>query len=59
MIQELITYALLAVAFGAAILRILHFFGIQGKRRKKYPDCMGCAGNCRKNEILPAKRIYK
>lgn len=57
MIQELITYILLILASGAAILRILRFFGIQGKARKKRPDCIGCAGSCRKNELLPEKRI--
>jgi len=56
MIQEIITYMILALAFGSFLFKIFQFFGMSSKKKQNLSECMGCSGNCRKKEIFPTKR---
>jgi len=56
MIQEIITYLIIVLAFGAFLFKVFQFFGMTGKKEQDFSECMGCSGNCRKKEIFPTKK---
>ncbi len=55
MIQEIITYIILAGTFGLFVRNILRFFRIAGKKTAS-GKCAGCSGTC---EIKEFKQFYQ
>lgn len=46
MIQEVITYIIVATAFGVAIYRTLQSFNLIGRRKSDAAKCSSCSGGC-------------
>ncbi len=44
MIQEIITYLIIASAFGILLYNILQFFNLFGKKKQNLGKCGGCSG---------------
>ncbi len=51
MLQEIITYMILAGTFGILILNILRFFKLAGKKTAISGKCAGCSGGCEIKEL--------
>jgi len=56
MIQDLIAYLIISIAFGALILHILRFFNIMGKKSINTSKCSGCSAGCEMNELHQYKK---
>jgi len=56
MIQDLIAYLIISIAFGALILHILRFFNIIGKKSVNTSKCGGCSTGCEMKEIHQFKK---
>ena len=61
MIQEIITYLIVATAFGMAIYRILKSFSLFGKKTSSQAQCSGCSGGCeiRELHVMNGKKLTK
>jgi hypothetical protein len=53
MLQDYITFLIIAVAFGTFIYRILSFFNLTGKKTVKSGNCAGCTSGCEIKHSLP------
>lgn len=51
MIQEIIAYLIIAIAFGILTLNILRFFNVVGKKHANSSKCGGCSSGCEMKEI--------
>jgi len=51
MLQEIITYIILAATFGILILNILRFFKLIGNKTVNTGKCAGCSGGCEIKEL--------
>ncbi|MDD2307464.1 MAG: hypothetical protein PHP53_22365 [Prolixibacteraceae bacterium] len=56
MIQNIIAYLIISVAFGALALNILQFFNLVGKKSGNTTKCSGCSGGCEIKEIQQFKK---
>ncbi|BBE20377.1 hypothetical protein AQPE_4568 [Aquipluma nitroreducens] len=56
MIQDIIAYLIISVAFGALALNILQFFNLVGKKSGNTTKCSGCSGGCEIKEIQQFKK---
>lgn len=56
MIQDLIAYLIISIAFGALILHILRFFNIIGKKPVNTSQCGGCSTRCEMKELHQFKK---
>jgi len=56
MIQDIIAYLILSVAFGALTLNILQFFNLIGKRTANSSNCSGCSTGCEMKELHHYKK---
>lgn len=51
MLQEIITYMILAMTFGIFILNMLRFFKLTGNKTVTKGKCPGCSGGCEIKEL--------
>lgn len=51
MIQEIIAYLIIAIAFGILVLNILRFFNLVGKKAANASKCGGCSTGCEMKEL--------
>ena len=51
MIQDIIAYLIVALAFGYLIMNILRFLNLAGKRSAKKSKCAGCSSDCEINNL--------
>jgi len=56
MVQDLIAYLIISIAFGALILHILRFFNVIGKKSVNTSKCGGCSAGCEMKEIQQFKK---
>jgi hypothetical protein len=56
MIQDLIAYLIISIAFGALILHILRFFNMIGKKSVNTSKCGGCSTGCEMKELHQIKK---
>jgi len=56
MIQEIIAYLIIAIAFGILALNILRFFNLVGKKNVNSSKCGGCSTGCEMKEIHLASK---
>jgi hypothetical protein len=56
MIQDLIAYLIISIAFGALILHILRFFNIISKKPVNTSKCRGCSTGCGMKELHEFKK---
>lgn len=54
MIQKIIAYLIISVAFGMLIVNILRFFNVTGKKSVNSSKCGGCSSGCEMKEIHQA-----
>lgn len=60
MIQEVITYIIITIAFGTVIYKIIHFFSLAGKKNKNRHQCSGCSsGGCDIKELHIANKPFQ
>lgn len=51
MIQEIIAYLIITIAFGILVLNILRFFNLIGKKTANSSKCGGCSSGCEMKEM--------
>jgi hypothetical protein len=51
MLQEIIAYLIIAVAFSILALNILRFFNLVGKKTVNSSKCGGCSSGCEMKEL--------
>jgi len=56
MIQDLIAYLIISIAFGALLLHILRFFNLIGRKAVNHSKCSGCSTGCEMKEIHQFKK---
>jgi hypothetical protein len=56
MIQDIIAYLIISVAFGALTLNILHFFNLIGKKSANSSNCSECSAGCEMKELHQYKK---
>jgi len=56
MVQDLIAYLIISIAFGALILHILRFFNIIRKKSVSASKCAGCSTGCEMKELHQFKK---
>lgn len=56
MIQEIIAYLIIAIAFGILALNILKFFNLVGKKAANPSKCGGCSSGCEMKELHLASK---
>jgi hypothetical protein len=56
MIQDIIAYLIISVAFGALTLNILQFFNLIGKKTANSSKCAGCSTGCELKELNQFKK---
>ena len=56
MIQNIIVYIIISIAFGTLALNILQFFNLVGKKSTNSAKCSGCSGGCEIKELHQFKK---
>jgi len=56
MIQDLIAYLIISIAFGALIIHILRFFNIARGKSVNTSKCGGCSTGCEMKELQQFKK---
>jgi len=56
MVQELIAYLIIAIAFGILILKTMRFLNLVGKKAADSSTCGGCATGCAAKELYLVER---
>lgn len=56
MIQNIIAYLIISIAFGTLILNILRFFNIGRKKSANSSKCGGCSAGCEMKELHQFKK---
>jgi len=56
MIQNLIAYLIIGIAFCALMVNILRFFKIIDKKSTNSSKCAGCSTSCGMKKLHPLKR---
>lgn len=56
MIQDIIAYLIILVAFGVLTLNMLQFFNVIGKKSVKSSKCGGCSTGCEMKELHQFKK---
>ena len=51
MVQEIVAWLIISIAFGILILKILRFFNLVGKKKVNSSQCGGCSSGCEMKEI--------
>lgn len=51
MIQEVIAYLIIVIAFGILAINILRFFNLVGKKTANSSKCGGCSTGCEMKEL--------
>lgn len=58
MIQEIIAYSIITLAFSSFIYQILRFFNLTGKKQIKSSTCGGCTSGCELKENRQPVKNY-
>jgi hypothetical protein len=56
MIQDIIAYLIISIAFGALLLNIFQFFNLIGKKNTNSSKCSGCSTGCEIKELHQLKK---
>jgi hypothetical protein len=56
MVQNIIAYLIISIAFGMLIVNILRFFNISGKKPANSSKCGGCSAGCEIKELDQVKK---
>ena len=59
MIQEIIVYLIITIAFGMLVLSMLRFFNLVGKKEVNSSKCGGCSTSCEMKELHQISKIRK
>lgn len=57
MIQEIISYLIISIAFGILALNIIRFFKLDGKKPANTSQCGGCSTNCEIKNLHQKARL--
>jgi hypothetical protein len=61
MIQDIIAYLIITVAFATCTYRILSFFNLFGKKSVKSGNCAGCTSGCemKQSPLMSGNKLRK
>lgn len=58
MIQEIIAYLIITLAFSSLFYHILRFLNLTGKKQVSHSKCAGCTSDCELKEINHPGKSY-